>query len=78
MHANFDADSNVEISWRTFAGETGTLYYDLVRLRCRDAGLPLDEVSVDAQFRLHLHRGIAYLSALPIKSISEFVTILTN
>jgi DNA sulfur modification protein DndE len=75
VHATLGVESNVEMSWRTFAGDTGTLFHDLVRLRCAESRLPIDEEAVDAQFRLHLHRGIAYLAALPIKSISEFVML---
>lgn len=77
VHANHGVESNVEMSWRTFAGDTGSLYYDLVRIRCISAKLPLDQDSIDSQFRLHLHRGIAYLSSLPIKSIDEFVKMMT-
>jgi DNA sulfur modification protein DndE len=75
VHANIGVESNVEMSWRTFAGDTGTLFHDLVRLRCAESRLPVDEETVDAQFRLHLHRGIAYLAALPIKSIADFVIL---
>jgi DNA sulfur modification protein DndE len=75
VHSSPSIESNVEMSWRTFAGDTGSLYYDLVKMRSKAAGLPLDDQSIDSQFRLHLHRGIAYLSALPVKTISEFVQL---
>jgi DNA sulfur modification protein DndE len=58
-------DSNVEMSWRTFGGEMGDVLWALVRLRCHEDGLPLDEESVAQQFRLHLHRGIGYLVGDP-------------
>lgn len=54
-------DSNVEMSWRVFAGNHGDVLWALVRFRCHRDGLPLDEESVANQFRLHLHRGIGYL-----------------
>lgn len=57
------ADSNVEMSWRVFAGPHGDLYMGLIRARCVMDGLETDEESVAHQFRLHLHRGIAYLAA---------------
>jgi DNA sulfur modification protein DndE len=78
VHTNLGPDSNVEMSWRTFAGDTGQLYYDLVKARCMTAGLALTEETVDSQFRLHLHRGIAYLSALPLKEISDLVKLPMN
>ena len=37
----------------------------LLRYRCHDDGLPLDEESLAQQFRLHLHRGIGYLVGDP-------------
>lgn len=54
-------DSNVEMNWRTFSGDLGDVLWGLVRLRCHNDGLPLDEETLALQFRLHLHRGIGYL-----------------
>ena len=58
-------DSNVEMTWRVFAGEHGDEYWALVRYRCHVDGLPLDDESVAQQFRLHLHRGVGYLVGDP-------------
>jgi DNA sulfur modification protein DndE len=55
------ADSNVEMDWRTFAGPCGDILWGLLRHRCHEDGLPLDEDTLAHQFRLHLHRGIGYL-----------------
>ena len=57
------ADSNVEMSWRVFAGTDGDIYLALLRERCVRDGLPTDPDTLAEQFRLHLHRGIAYLAA---------------
>ena len=54
-------DSNVEMTWRVFAGDLGDTLWALVRYRCHQDGLPLDEETLAQQFRLHLHRGIGYL-----------------
>lgn len=54
-------DSNVEMSWRTFAGPLNEELWGLLRWRCHVDGLPLDEETLAHQFRLHLHRGIGYL-----------------
>lgn len=54
-------DSNVEMTWRVFAGNQGDILWSLVRLRCHRDGFVLDEETVSNQFRLHLHRGIGYL-----------------
>jgi DNA sulfur modification protein DndE len=58
-------DSNVEMSWRVFAGELGDVLWALLRYRCHEQGLPLDEETLAQQFRLHLHRGIGYLVGDP-------------
>ncbi len=57
------ADSNVEMSWRVFAGIDGDVYLALLRERCIRDGLSTASDTLTEQFRLHLHRGIAYLAA---------------
>src|SRR5690242_19280407 len=57
------ADSNVEMSWQVFGGEYQELYEALIIHRCIQEGLDTDPATLAKQFRLHLHRGIAYLSA---------------
>lgn len=60
--AKIPADSNVEMSWRVFGGRHADLYMALLRERCRRDGLALQADELAMQFRLHLHRGIAYLA----------------
>jgi DNA sulfur modification protein DndE len=55
-------DSNVEMTWRVFAGDLGDTLWALIRYRCHQDQLPLDEETLAQQFRLHLHRGIGYLA----------------
>ena len=59
--AKLAADSNLEMTWKVFAGSYGDELWALLRYRCHQEGLPLDEESLNHQFRLHLHRGIGYL-----------------
>jgi DNA sulfur modification protein DndE len=54
-------DDGVEMSWRTFSGPHGDLFLGLLRRRCGQDGLPIDDTTVARYFRLHLHRGIGYL-----------------
>jgi DNA sulfur modification protein DndE len=49
------------MNWRTFSGDLGDVLWALLRQRCHNDGLPLDEETLAQQFRLHLHRGIGYL-----------------
>jgi DNA sulfur modification protein DndE len=61
--AKIPADSNVEMSWRVFGGRYHELYTALLKERCLGDGIPLEEDLLAQQFRLHLHRGIAYLAS---------------
>jgi DNA sulfur modification protein DndE len=71
------ADSNVEMTWQVFGGEAHDLYLALLKERCERDGLGTADDVLAKQFRLHLHRGIAYL-ATPhaIKSIADLVRLV--
>lgn len=60
--AKHPADSNVEMSWRVFGGRHSDLFLALLKERCLTDGLDVDDETLATQFRLHLHRGIAYLA----------------
>jgi DNA sulfur modification protein DndE len=69
------ADIGVQMSWATFAGDLGEEYWAAVKQRCFRDGLdPTDEAVVENQFKLHLHRGIGYLSDLKLESIGDLLT----
>ena len=54
-------DSNVEMSWKTFAGQYQDIYLALLKQRCViDGEEPTDE-NVAKILMVHLHRGIGYL-----------------
>lgn len=68
------ADSNLEMTWKTFGGEYADLFTALLTERCKQDGLPLTPASLQNQFRLHLHRGIGYLAGDPnVKAISGLI-----
>jgi DNA sulfur modification protein DndE len=54
-------DSNVEMTWKTFAGHHGDIYLALLKQRCITDGIPLTEENVAQTLTVHLHRGIGYL-----------------
>ncbi len=70
------ADSNVEMSWHVFGGEHHEIYLALVKERCEADGLGTSDEVVARQFRLRLHRGIAYL-ATPgaVRSVADLVKL---
>jgi len=61
--AEIPADSNVEMDWKTFGGEYGDIYWALLTCRCKKDGMCIGHETLCRLFRLHLHRGIAYLTA---------------
>ncbi len=70
------ADSNVEMTWQVFGGEAQELYLALLKERCTRDGLGTTEEELARWFRLHLHRGIAYL-ATPntLRTIADLVRL---
>ncbi|MSS58442.1 DNA sulfur modification protein DndE [Erysipelotrichaceae bacterium Oil+RF-744-GAM-WT-6] len=67
-------DSNVEMSWQTFAGEYDELYYALVKAWCIQMGLSTDDETVDKYFKLNLDRGIKHLTGTGlIKSMNDLL-----
>ena len=59
---NLPADSNVEMTWKTFAGEYADIYLALFRHRINtDFGCERLYSDLDL-FRLYLSRGISYLN----------------
>lgn len=70
-------DSNVEMTWQVFGGEIGEMLVLALRQRCSQDRLSLDKETLTIQFRLHLHRGIGYLSSdLKMKRIEDFAQII--
>ena len=55
------SDTAVEMTWKTFAGNTGDLYWWLIKLRTQQLQLPLDEAALNTQLRAHITRGTQYL-----------------
>ncbi len=73
------ADSNVEMTWRVFGGRYADLYLAILKERCLLDGLDTDDVTVAQQFRLHLHRGIAYLAGnRRLRGIEDLVSMAST
>ena len=70
------ADSNVEMSWYTFAGEYSEIYEALMTEWCMEKDIEPTEDNLAKYFKLHLERGIAYLSGTNfIKSINDLLDL---
>ena len=61
--AKLPVDSSVEMTWKVFGGAYEELYMGLLKTRCERDGFGTADEVLSTQFRLHLHRGIAYLAA---------------
>lgn len=71
---NINSDSNVEMSWLTFAGEYHELYEALIKEWCIENNLGIDNDTLAKYFKLHLERGIGYLSGTNfIKDIKDLL-----
>ena len=71
------ADSNVEMSWYTFGGEYSDIYDALMIAWCKRMGLPTDEETLAKYFKLHIERGISYLSGTNfIKNLDDLLGLV--
>lgn len=69
-----NSDSNVEMSWLTFAGEYHELYESLIKEWCIENDLGTDNDTIAKYFKLHLERGIGYLSGTNfVKDIKDLL-----
>ena len=56
------ADSSVEMTWKTFTGGADDVYWGLLLVRAEEDAIPQKKDALAHYFRLHLHRGISYLT----------------
>lgn len=71
-----DSDSNVEMSWLTFAGEYYELYEAVLKQWCIEQNLGITQETLIKYFKLHLERGIAYLSGTNfIKNVKDLLDL---
>ncbi len=64
------SDSNVEMSWKVFAGEYANIYLAVLRQTYQKQSPQLEGVDFGDFIKLHLNRGISYFmsnNALTIK-----------
>ena len=71
------SDSNVEMSWFTFAGEYSEIYEAIIKQWCLSKDIPLTEENLAKYFKLHLERGIAYLAGTNfIKNLGDLLGLV--
>jgi DNA sulfur modification protein DndE len=73
------SDSSVEMSWKIFSGGHEIVYWALLLMRAKRDGVPSEGDTLLKYFRVHLHRGISYLSGNPdIRGIADFAKLATQ
>lgn len=73
---NVPSDSNVEMSWYTFGGEYNEIYEAILKSWCISKNLPYDDNTVAKYFKLHLERGISYLSGTNfVKNLNDLLDL---
>lgn len=71
-----NSDSNVEMSWYTFAGEYSDIYEALMVAWCIEKEIEVNDENLVKYFKLHLERGIAYLAGTNfIKSLNDLLSL---
>ncbi|XVQ86797.1 DNA sulfur modification protein DndE [Microbispora siamensis] len=69
-------DSNVEMTWRTFAGTYGDIYLALLKQRCLDDGQEPTEENISHTLTIHVHRGIGHLAGRQdLKNIGGLIAL---
>jgi DNA sulfur modification protein DndE len=69
---NHESDSNVEMTWRTFAGIHDKLFLALLLQILKKQNIEINKKNVNHYFRIHLHRGISILASSQSKSLADY------
>ena len=73
------ADSNLEMSWYTFAGEYSEIYDALMKAWCIEMNLSTDTATIVKYFYLNLERGISHLCGTGfIKNIDDLLSLIVE
>lgn len=56
-------ENGVEMTWKVFSGEWSNIFSSLLLLRAKADGMIDEPDGISTCLRLHLHRGLGYLSS---------------
>ena len=71
-YENIITNSNVEMTWRTFAGTYDKLYLALLLNELKNQDIEINKKNVNDYFKIHLHRGISLLMNSNWKDIRSY------
>ncbi|WP_173097781.1 DNA sulfur modification protein DndE [Actinomadura verrucosospora] len=73
---DINTDSNVEMTWKTFAGLYGDIYLALLKHRCLADGQEPTDVNLSHTLTVHIHRGIGHLAGRKnLKNIGDLISL---
>jgi DNA sulfur modification protein DndE len=72
---DYPPDSEREIDRHTLTGPWDRLFVALLKERCQQDGLPLDDETLAAQFRAHVNRGVLLLNKR-VRSLNELALLV--
>ena len=70
---NIPADSSIEMTWRTFGGTYEKIYMGLLIQRLMDDKIEISKENINLYFRVHLHRGISFLTTGKSKKLKDYL-----
>ncbi len=65
------ADSNIEMTWKTFGGPISDELAAMVYLQAKKDGMPTDPDTIASYFRNHLERGISQITG--VRDVSKLL-----
>lgn len=76
---DISTDSNVEMTWKTFAGNQGDVYLALLKRRCHQDASEMQHSDVGRTLTMHLHRGIGALAGDPqLQTIEDLISYING
>lgn len=59
---DIQTDSSIDMTWKTFGGDYSDIFKCIFLTRLNNEGIEASDANIYLHFKLHLHRGISYLS----------------
>jgi len=70
-------NSNVEMSWKVFAGPHSDVYWSLLIHRVHEDGIEPTPDNIEREFNRHLHRGIGHLASISNRpTVKEILSLV--
>lgn len=70
---NIIPDSNVEMTWKTFAGNHDDLFRSLLLYRLQKDMIEITQENISKYFKIYLHRGISFLTSSNFRNERDFL-----